>query len=104
MNYVVRLSTVMAYVVLAVGVCMFVAMDFEQKGLPRGFENPVLAMELARSTGEVEAIIGEPGHSDRSQMRSQQHMDLVFIFAYGSEFVLMSIRTSRSAGVRGARA
>jgi hypothetical protein len=70
---------------------MFVAMDFEQKDLPRGFGNPVLAMELARSTDEVEAIIGEPGHSDRSQMRSQQHLDLVFIFAYGTLFVLMSI-------------
>jgi hypothetical protein len=91
LNYVVRLSTVIAFVVLAVGVCMFVAMDFEQKDLPRGFGNPVLAMELARSTDEVEAIIGEPGHSDRSQMRSQQHLDLVFIFAYGTLLVLMSI-------------
>lgn len=56
----------MAFAVLAVGVCMFVAMDFEQENLPRGFRNPVLAMELARSTGEVEAIIGEPGLSNRS--------------------------------------
>jgi len=91
MNAVVRISAVVAVVVLTIGACMFAAADFELRSLPRSFESPELAMELARSMEEVKAIVGEPGHSDRSQMRSQQYMDFLFIVAYLSEFLLIGV-------------
>jgi hypothetical protein len=86
---VVRISAGVAVVVLTAGVCMFLAADFEHESFPHGFNSPVLAMQMARSMKEVKAIVGEPGHSDRSQMRSQQRMDFLFILAYLSEFLLM---------------
>jgi len=88
---VVRVAAVVAVVVLTIGVCMYLSEDFKHKYQPRGFKNPVLAMEMARSMEEVGVIIGKPGHSDRSQMRSQQRIDFFFILAYWSEFVLMSV-------------
>jgi hypothetical protein len=91
MNAVVRISAVVAVVVLTIGACMFAASDFKHRSLPRGFESPVLAMEMARSMEEIKAIVGGPGHSDRSQMRSQQHMDFLFIVAYWSEFLLIGV-------------
>jgi hypothetical protein len=91
MNAVVRISAAVAVVVLTIGACMFVAADFEHRSLPRDFKSPVLAMEMARSMDEVKAIVGEPGNSDRSQMRSQQRMDFLFIVAYWSEFLLIGV-------------
>jgi hypothetical protein len=72
MTAVVRIAAVMAVVVLTIGICMSLAADFRRKPLPRDFKSPVLAMEMAQSMEEVEAIVGGVGHSDRSQMRSQQ--------------------------------
>jgi len=91
MTTIVRISAVVAVIVLTVGVCMFLAADFQHESFPRGFNSPVLAMQMAQSMEEVNAIVGEPGHSDRAQMRSQQRMDFLFILAYWSEFLLMSI-------------
>lgn len=91
MTVVVRISAVVGVVVLAVGVCMFLAEDFQHESSARGLTSPVLAMEMAQSMEEVKAIVGESGHSDRSQMRSQVHMDFFFILAYWLEFLLMSV-------------
>jgi hypothetical protein len=88
---VVRLSAVVAVVVLTLGVCMFLAADFQHKSLPRVFKSPVLAIQMAQSMQEVKAIVGEPGRSERSQMRSQQYTDFMFIIAYWSEFLLISV-------------
>jgi hypothetical protein len=87
----VRTAAVVAVVVLTISMCMFLAANFHHKSLPRGFKSPVLAMQMAQSMQEVKAIVGAPGHSDRSQMRSQQHMDFLFIVAYWSEFLLISV-------------
>jgi hypothetical protein len=92
---VVRLATIMAVVVVGVGVWMSLAAQFQHDVLPRGFTSPVLAMEMARSMKEAKMIVGEPGHSDRSEMRAQQYMDFVFIAAYWLEFLLISILLTR---------
>jgi putative effector of murein hydrolase len=68
---VVRLATIMAVVVVGVGVWMSLAAQFQHDVLPRGFTSPVLAMEMARSMKEAKMIVGEPGHSDRSEMCAQ---------------------------------
>src|SRR5215210_2743540 len=81
----------MAVVVILVVAWMFSAAEFEHDDLPRGFTSPVLAMQMARSMQEVEMIVGEPGHRDRSEMREQQYMDFVFIVAYWLEFSLISV-------------
>jgi hypothetical protein len=94
-NAVVRLAAVMAVVVILVGAWMFFTAGFEHDDLPRGFTSPVLAMQMARSMQEVEMIVGEPGHSDRSEMRDQQYMDFAFIAAYWLEFSLISVLLGR---------
>ena len=91
MNAVVRLAAVMAVVVILIGAWMSLTAGFEHDDLPRGFTSHVLAMEMARSMQEVKMIVGEPGHSDRSEMLEQQYMDFVFIAAYWLEFSLISV-------------
>jgi len=90
MTTVVRISSVVSVVLVAVGLCMFLAADFRHDKLPRDFKSPVMAMQMAPSMDEVEMIVGKVGHSDRSQMRSQQRLDFLFIVAHWSEFMLIS--------------
>jgi hypothetical protein len=57
----------------------------------RGITNPVLAMEVARSVDEVDAILGDAPSPDREAMRLKQFADFGFICAYAALFVLMSL-------------
>jgi hypothetical protein len=44
---------------------------------------------------EVNAIVGGPGHRDRSVMRYQQHLDFAFIVAYWFLFLLVGVLLGR---------
>jgi hypothetical protein len=57
----------------------------------RGITNPVLAMEVVRNVGEVDAILSDAPSPDREVMRLKQFADFGFIAAYATLFVLMSI-------------
>jgi len=57
----------------------------------RGISSPILAMEVARSVGEVDAILSDAPSPDREVMRIKQYADFGFICGYAALYVLMSI-------------
>jgi len=64
----------------------------EQGGkLPGGFGGHMLAMEFVRSTEDIEAIVGAPGHPNRMTMRRKIEVDNVWIGCYALLFVFVSI-------------
>jgi hypothetical protein len=73
-------GAVVGVIVLATGVYMRRAeAPLRRNNLPRDFKSPVVAMQMAHSTQEVESIVGESG---RSRMRMFQYADFLFIGAY----------------------
>jgi len=77
---------------------------------PRGIRDPHIAMQMVRSVGEIDAILGDAPSADREVMRIKQYIDFAFIAAYAALFVVVSIvlmRVSRWAiaiGIFGALA
>jgi hypothetical protein len=57
----------------------------------RGIADPVLAMEVVRNVGEVDAILSDAPSPDRETMRIKQYADFGFIGAYAALFVLMGL-------------
>ena len=56
----------------------------------RGIADPQVAMQMARSVPEIDAILGEAPSPDRVVMRMKQYIDFAFIAAYTALFVVMS--------------
>ncbi len=57
----------------------------------RGISNPILAMEVVRNVGEVDAILSDAPSPDREVMRVKQYGDFGFIGAYSALYVLMAM-------------
>lgn len=53
---------------------------------PRGIRDPMIALEMARDAGEVDAILGEAPGPDREAMRLKQYIDFAFIVSYVALF------------------
>ena len=72
---------------------------------PRGIHDPVVAVQLARSVEEVDAILQDVPSPDREVMRFKQYLDFGFIAAYVALYALLGFRftrgegTERSAGI-----
>lgn len=56
----------------------------------RGMRSPVLALELARSVGEVRQIVGDLPSENREAMARKQYFDFVFMAAYTAVFLCVS--------------
>ena len=56
----------------------------------RGMRSPVLALELARSVGEVRQIVGDVPSENREAMARKQYLDFVFMAAYTAVFLCVS--------------
>jgi hypothetical protein len=56
---------------------------------PRGIRDPMIALQMARDVGEVDAILGESPGPDREAMRLKQYIDFAFIISYVALFVAM---------------
>jgi hypothetical protein len=70
--------------------------------LPRGFEQPILAFEFARSAAEVEALFGPAGSPERAElvraMDSGNRLDFLFMVAYGGYLGLIGLAVAKVAG------
>lgn len=65
--------------------------------LPDGFQQPILALELARSAGQVGEILRVPdSRENREVFRRQIHEDWVFIAAYAGLFLALASSQGRS--------
>jgi hypothetical protein len=56
---------------------------------PRGIRDPMIALEMARDVGEVDAVLGESPGPDREAMRLKQYIDFAFIPSYVALFGAM---------------
>ena len=57
---------------------------------PRGIQDPHVALQMARSVEEVDAILGDAPSPDREVMRIKQYIDFAFIASYAAVFVVVS--------------
>jgi hypothetical protein len=62
---------------------------------PRGIRDPMIALEMARDPGEVDAILGESPGPDREAMRLKQYIDFAFIVSYVALFGAMGAALAR---------
>ena len=62
---------------------------------PRGIRDPMIALEMARDVGEVDAILGESPGPDREAMRLKQYIDFAFIVSYVALFGGMGAALAR---------
>ncbi len=62
---------------------------------PRGIRDPMIALQMARDAGEVDAILGESPGPDREAMRLKQYIDFAFIVSYVALFGVMGAALAR---------
>jgi hypothetical protein len=62
---------------------------------PRGIRDPMIALQMARDAGEVDAILGESPGPDREAMRLKQYIDFAFIASYVALFGAMGAALTR---------
>ena len=62
---------------------------------PRGIRDPMIALQMARDAGEVDAILGESPGPDREAMRLKQYIDFAFIAGYVALFGAMGAALAR---------
>jgi hypothetical protein len=65
---------------------------------PRGIADPAVAMQVARSIGEVDLILSDAPSPDREVMRFKQRIDFVFIGAYTALFWTLAWLLMRDGG------
>lgn len=62
---------------------------------PRGIRDPMIALEMARDAGEIDAILGESPGPDREAMRLKQYIDFAFIVSYVALFAALGAALAR---------
>jgi hypothetical protein len=71
--------------------------SFTNASLPvRGVADPVIALQMARTTDEVEAVLGDAPSADREVMRVKQYVDFALIAGYFSLTLLIARVLKRS--------
>ena len=71
--------------------------SFTNASLPvRGVADPVVALQMARNTDEVEAILGDAPSADREVMRVKQYVDFALIAGYFALAVVIAAALKRS--------
>src|ERR1019366_4638159 len=71
--------------------------SFTNASLPvRGVADPVVALQMARTADEVEAILGEAPSADREVMRVKQYVDFALIAGYLSLSLVVAAALSRA--------
>jgi hypothetical protein len=71
--------------------------SFTNASLPvRGVADPVVALQMARNTDEVEAVLGDAPSADREVMRVKQYVDFALITGYLALAVVIAAALKRS--------
>jgi hypothetical protein len=65
------------------------------KGLPDGYTNPVLALELVKDGRDIEKIMAAEDGEARKFLRKSTYKDFGYIFVYALFFVCLSLLLSR---------
>jgi hypothetical protein len=65
---------------------------------PRGIPDSEVAIQVARSPGEIDDILGNAPSPDREAMRFKQYIDFAFIAAYTALFLTLALMLMREGG------
>jgi hypothetical protein len=65
---------------------------------PRGIPDSEVAIQVARSLGEIDDILGNAPSPDREVMRFKQYIDFAFIAAYTALFLTLAAMLMRDGG------
>ncbi len=65
----------------------------------RGVADPVVALQMARSADDVEAVLGEAPSADREVMRVKQYVDFGLIAGYLGLGLVISVVLGRRTGL-----
>jgi hypothetical protein len=94
-----RLAGALATLCLALAVLLLGKPAFTNASRPaRGITDPAVAIQVARSIGEVDLILSDAPSPDREVMRFKQRIDFVFIGAYTGLFFTLASLLMRAGG------
>jgi hypothetical protein len=90
----------LAVLCLAVAVLLVGKPSFSNASLPvRGIDDPVIAIQAARSITDVDWVLGNAPSPDREVMRIKQRIGFAFIGAYAALFLTLALLLLRSGGL-----
>lgn len=71
--------------------------SFTNASLPvRGVADPVVALQMARDAGDVEAVMGDAPSADREVMRIKQYVDFALIAGYLALALMIAAALTRT--------
>ncbi len=95
-----RAAGICAVLCLAISALLLGKPSFSNASLPvRGITDPVLAIQAARGTIDVDYVLGESPSPDREVMRVKLRIGFAFISAYTALLLTLAILLLRSGGV-----
>src|ERR1700728_1722245 len=95
-----RLAGALAVLCLAIATVLVGKPSFSNASLPvRGIEDPVIAIQAARSITDVDWVLGNAPSPDREVMRIKQRIGFAFIGAYTALLLTLAVLLLRSGGV-----
>jgi hypothetical protein len=95
-----RLAGALAVLCLAVAALLVGRPSFSNASLPvRGVDDPVIAIQVARSLTDVDWVLGNAPSPDREVMRIKERIGFVFMGAYTALFLTLALLLMRSGGI-----
>jgi hypothetical protein len=95
-----RLAGALAVLCLAIAALLVGKPSFSNASLPvRGIDDPVIAIQAARSITDVDWVLGNAPSPDREVMRIKQRIGFVFIGAYTALFLTLALLLMRAGGI-----
>jgi hypothetical protein len=95
-----RLAGALAVLCLGVAALLVGKPSFSNASLPlRGIDDPVIAIQAARSITDVDWVLGNAPSPDREVMRIKQRIGFAFIGAYTALFVTLAWLLLRAGGI-----
>lgn len=88
----VRVIGILGFLFLAYSVFMG---RMTAQGLPGGYQNPVLALELVKDGADIQQIVGAESGKAATFIRRSTHKDFGFIFVYALFFVALGLLLSQ---------
>ncbi len=95
-----QLAGALAVLCLAVAALLVGKPSFSNASLPvRGIDDPVIAIQAARSLTDVDWVLGNAPSPDREVMRIKQRIGFAFIGAYTALFLTLALLLLRAGGL-----
>jgi hypothetical protein len=94
-----KTAGVFAVVCLVIAILLLGKPAFSNASLPvGGVTDPVIAIQAARSTKDVDYVLGESPSQDREVMRVKERIGFASFAAYAALFLALSVLLARSGG------